>query len=591
VCPRCKQESRNTLDRCTFCGFSFRETSAFEESEDSQGLNVGRIINNKYRIVNVLGEGGFGVVYKVELLLFDTENIFALKRLHPSLSQDPKFRRRFLREAALAMQLIHENTIQIREFGRTEEGDLFFTMDYCEGEPLSRVIAREGFLPVNRALHITLQVLSVMQLAHSRGIIHRDLKPENVFLERHEDRRDFVKVGDFGLAKSFGEESSSADITRGGILGTPRYMSPEQAKGSDDLDPRSDIYSVGVMLYEMLYGEVPGDIGTSERAPHDMVTPPAQPEHVVPGAVWQVVRKALAFRREGRFQSAEEFSAAIRALPVYTPSYVEPSLASEGLVPPPWWKMAAVSLVVVLLASLPFTITGSRPIVPQLAGLSGADPQVATPAEEKTNPPAPDSGAPTGASEQEEYSASDVRAYCPFRTGAVFTYEVVSERLPKDYRIAYEITDIAGSKESGFMTCQVKVSPGDRTLSWIVDAARNEIRQSFLLPDSETGELSRIVEREVLCLPPDRRPLREDYSCGKLKVHQRLESIKGRFQDCLVVESTEGNEQSLAFFKARLGLVALQVFELHIPQAETAASAPPERIPVYARYLLPPAVE
>src|SRR5690606_15169635 len=255
--PRCKKETPRRLERCQGCGFSIRETRAYElEPRVERDTMIGRVINDKYRVVSVLGEGGFGVVYKVEFLLFDSSNTFALKLLHPTLSQDPKFRRRFLREAALAMQLIHENTIQIREFGRTEDGNLFFTMDYCEGEPLNVVLAREQFLSVNRALGISLQILSVMTQAHSRGIMHRDLKPENVFLERlpstatgrvnrFERCRDFVKVGDFGLAKSYRDSASVTDITYGGIIGTPRYMSPEQARGCDDLDHRSDLYSIG----------------------------------------------------------------------------------------------------------------------------------------------------------------------------------------------------------------------------------------------------------------------------------------------------------------------------------------------------------
>ena len=338
TCPRCKKEGPLPSERCPYCGYSFLETSAFEEREGQPPESlIEQIINDKYRIVSVLGEGGFGVVYKVELLLFDTANIFALKLLHPSLSQDQSFRRRFLREAAVAMQLIHENTIQIREFGRTEDGTLFYTMDYCAGESLKTVIAREGFLTVNRALRITQQILSVMQLAHSRGIMHRDLKPENVFLLRQDRRRDFVKVGDFGLAKSFLEGSQEGgDITRGCILGTPRYMSPEQARGLEDLDHRSDLYSIGVMLYEMLYGEVHEDGLIGDPAGHGLLRPPSNLGHVVPQAVWHVVHRALAPRRADRFQSADEFSAAIAALPSYTPTYLEPQI-HEPSRRSAWW--------------------------------------------------------------------------------------------------------------------------------------------------------------------------------------------------------------------------------------------------------------
>ena len=155
ACPRCKEENTGHGDFCPRCGFSFLETRAGDGPAPSSSTDlVGTVINGKYRVLSVLGEGGFGIVYKVELLLFDTANIFALKLLHPALSQDRTFRRRFLREAGLAMSLIHENTIQIREFGQTDDGHLFFTMDYCTGEPLKNVIQRERYLTVNRALVI-----------------------------------------------------------------------------------------------------------------------------------------------------------------------------------------------------------------------------------------------------------------------------------------------------------------------------------------------------------------------------------------------------------------------------------------------------
>ena len=161
-CPRCKRETPRRLERCRFCGFSFRETRSFESAVTaSPDALIGTVINDKYRVVSVLGQGGFGVVYRVEFLLFESRSTFALKLLHPALSRDPKFRRRFLREAALTMRLVHENTIQIREFGKTDDGSLFFTMDFCEGEPLSAVLDRERFLSLHRALGITRQILSV----------------------------------------------------------------------------------------------------------------------------------------------------------------------------------------------------------------------------------------------------------------------------------------------------------------------------------------------------------------------------------------------------------------------------------------------
>lgn len=553
-CPRCKKESRYPAERCGHCGYSFRETQAFGPSlNDSPEDLIGRVINDKYRVVSILGEGGFGVVYKVELLLFDTCNTFALKLLHPALSQDSKFRRRFLREAALAMQLIHENTIQIREFGRTEDGNLFFTMDYCEGEPLNQVIAREGFLTVNRAIYITGQVLSVMQMAHSRGIIHRDLKPENVFLERDRGRRDFVKVGDFGLAKSYlaAGESGGAEvsgITQGAILGTPRYMSPEQARGREDLDDRSDLYSIGVMLYEMLYGEVSEDL-------HDATSlrPPEHRGHVVPQAVWQVVHRALARRRQDRFQSAEDFSRALNALPQYTPGYIEPETSGKesGRL---WWRWSAACLVVALPLALLVSLAQDG-----FSGLflSGED------------------------SGQSPYPSSHVDAYLPCQEGSEFVYGVSIEQGPET-EITYRIL-----RQTHPGVFEVEVLPEGRIVFWVIDRTENCFSLQFFPPaagepDGGSSEPRKRIRRDLLRLPPG-DTLREDFvSQGfrEFKVRKDLVDLEGRYTRCLLVEAEEGEQRRLQYYKQGVGLVGLEVYEIE----DSAEGATTERL-VYARYL------
>ena len=351
-CPRCKKEEETNSDKCSNCGFSFSETRLYPgnsdtDSSEARSVNqeasigtelqilsetekestfdpdilIGRVIGGKYRVLDVLGEGGFGVVYKVEFLLFDEQNTFALKVLHPKLTSNENFRRRFLREARLAMSLAHENAIQVREFGQTKDGLLYFTMDFCEGESLKNLLARESFISVQRALSIARQILTAIKVAHDKGIVHRDLKPENIFVERDPRGRDRVKVGDFGLAKSIQvkKRELSKDITRGGIVGSPRYMSPEQSTGSL-LDERTDLFSMGIILYEMIFGTVPQE-EQLDSGRGKLLSAPETSHQVVPPEVFNILRKALAKKCDQRFSTAEEFIEALDCLPQHTPMY------------------------------------------------------------------------------------------------------------------------------------------------------------------------------------------------------------------------------------------------------------------------------
>lgn len=586
ICPRCRKETPRRSERCQGCGYSIRETCAFEGPvTEATDVMIGRVINDKYRVVSVLGEGGFGVVYKVEFLLFDTCNIFALKLLHPALSQDPKFRRRFLREAALAMQLIHENTIQIREFGRTEDGSLFFTMDYCEGEPLNAVLARELFLSVNRALGIVLQMLAVMAQAHTRGIIHRDLKPENVFLERlrsgsqtratqTERCPDFVKVGDFGLAKSYRDSGATTDITYGGILGTPRYMSPEQARGSDDLDHRSDLYSIGVMLHEMLFGQVPDDRPLGDGDSSTSYRPPPQPPQVVPQAVLQVLQRALAPRREDRFQSADEFASAIRALPNYTPSYEEPRPA-RSLV------RARRSRSLGVAVALAVIVAGAAASAAFLADLWRTDPNG------RKHPSSSglgidgrtSSGAPGSQLGGPVRGESRVSTFLPFVSGRQFVYDVyeipetseaaagAAPKLPDSptARLAYVILE---EPKRGVFEVEVQSEPRalvgsgaeTRRIRWVVDDTENVFAQEFFLPGASLGPPDRPVRKELFRLSSV-SPRRGDYYWANSKVHWVRHDVRG-LSDCLLVETVERGQRRLQYYREGRGLIALEVYEL-----------------------------
>jgi serine/threonine-protein kinase len=212
---------------------------------------LGKIVDGRYRVIEVVGRGGMGVVYKVEHLRMG--KIAAMKVLHPDLAQDPEVVQRFEREAAAVSRLNHPNTVQVFDFGNAQ-GALYLIMEYVRGQDLAHIVERDGPLPWARAAPILTQVCGALQEAHELGIVHRDLKPENVLITRAPNGRDYAKVLDFGLAK-LGARDAPPDMTdRSRIVGTPYYMAPEQIRG-DEVDGRADIYSLGTLMFKLLTGD------------------------------------------------------------------------------------------------------------------------------------------------------------------------------------------------------------------------------------------------------------------------------------------------------------------------------------------------
>jgi len=275
---------------------------------------VGTVLAERYAIVRKIGEGGMGAVYEARHAIIGKR--VAVKVLLEKFLENQELIARLLQEARLASSIGHENIVDVTDYGTTSDGRAFVVMEFLDGEALAQLVVRDAPLPVERSLAILRQVCSALSAAHAKGIVHRDVKPENIYLVRRGDV-DFVKVVDFGVSKAVHSRDEGADMQRltrtGTVLGTPLYMSPEQARGGDDVDHRADIWSAGLMLYECLTGEVPfranNYLGVISQVLTQETLPPSQlrPELGIPAAVDRVVMRALEKDRDKRYQQMAEF--------------------------------------------------------------------------------------------------------------------------------------------------------------------------------------------------------------------------------------------------------------------------------------------
>ena len=284
---------------------------------------IGATLAGRYEIVRRIGEGGMGAVYEARHVVIGKR--VAVKVLLEKFLTKSDFVARLLQEARLASSIGHENIVDVTDFGTTDDGRSFVVMEFLDGEALSQLIMREAPLPVERSLRIARQVASALGAAHAKGIYHRDVKPENVYLVRRGEA-DFVKVVDFGISKAVkqGGNEEGADAYRlthtGLLLGTPLYMSPEQARGDEDLDHRVDVWATGVMMYECLTGEVPfranNYLGIISQVLTHTAAPPSKvrPELGIPDAVEAVVMRAMAKDRTARYGRHGRSRARSRAL-------------------------------------------------------------------------------------------------------------------------------------------------------------------------------------------------------------------------------------------------------------------------------------
>ena len=305
VCPECGEQT----DEFT-CPKDGEMTLVVKKEKPS--TLIGTIIGGRYRATEIIGQGGFGAVYKCTHVA--TGDTLALKVLRTDVEGNADVIARFRQEAKATSRLKHPNTVRVFDFGQMDDGNLFLAMEFLEGRTLTDVMRQDSPLEPKRLVKIALQVLKSLSEAHSRGLVHRDLKPDNIFVQNIHGEPDFVRVLDFGIAKSLSAEKEDITST-GAVIGTPKYMSPEQARGQS-VDQRTDIYSLGVIIYEGLTGTPPFLADTplamilrrvTEEPPrvHDCLVKPA------PAGLCDAVLRSMSRDPAKRYETADEFAAAL----------------------------------------------------------------------------------------------------------------------------------------------------------------------------------------------------------------------------------------------------------------------------------------
>lgn len=362
TCPACRSEFQEGSRFCPSCG-----AAALAAGVEPADPWVGQVVNRKFRIESLLGQGGMGRVYKATHTTLDRPVV--LKMLHRNLTSDPSVVGRFQREAKAASRLVNPHSIQVLDFGEAEDGTLFMAMEYLPGRDLGAILAKEGALPEERIVRLGAQILEALGEAHARGIIHRDLKPENVMVEDRRNEPDHVTVLDFGIAKISDPGPGEGTLTQAGLVcGTPQYMSPEQARGLE-LDPRSDLYAMGIILYQMATGLLPfeSDTAVGYLTKH-IAEPPLPMRERYPGLAISprleaLIGKALSKDPAGRPSTADAMRADLLACgrtAVAVPARREPESrpaaaappAPEPAAPPRGPRLAGpIVLVVVLLGA------------------------------------------------------------------------------------------------------------------------------------------------------------------------------------------------------------------------------------------------
>jgi eukaryotic-like serine/threonine-protein kinase len=380
---------------------------------------LGRMLDGRYRIEAVLGEGAMGIVYRATHS--SIEKRVAIKVLRRDISRNDQIVARFRREAQMASRIGNQHIVDVSDFGELGDGSTYFAMEFLGGRPLGTALTEERFT-LERTLHIGKQLCSALGAAHAAGIVHRDLKPDNVQLIAREQDHDFVKVLDFGIAKVLG---ASRVLTQAGqVFGTPHYMSPEQCAGND-VDHRTDIYAVGVILYQLTTGELPFDaanlIGVLHKQLHELPVPPGELSLGLPPALEVAILKCLEKCPEDRYDSMAELEADLAEIEetLYRGAWPEPEehleLRESGDIEVPrfstprqrrtWpWVVCALAVAAGYLAVPRFEApAASRPPIMSIAE---PEPSIARAA----SAPGPEPSAPPEASEAPHAAADPAPA-------------------------------------------------------------------------------------------------------------------------------------------------------------------------------------
>jgi serine/threonine protein kinase len=294
-------------------------------TNDTSEIQPGTVLDGKYSIVRQVGAGGMGAVYEATHTGIGRK--VAIKTLHLVYAGDEQLVERFHREAQMAGSIGHDNICEVTDIGTAEDGSPYLVMPLLAGGPLSDLIEGPELLPVPRLIDIVAQTLSALQAAHEAKIVHRDLKPDNIFVTRIGDRKDFVKLLDFGISKLLDQDAVLQLTQTGTVLGTPFYMAPEQAKGAKEIDHRVDLYAIGVILYEALTGVRPFEGDTYNEIMYKIIAEPCpRPTELnpqVPPQLEMIVLQAMAREPEDRYQDAGEMRRALASAVAATPLHIQ----------------------------------------------------------------------------------------------------------------------------------------------------------------------------------------------------------------------------------------------------------------------------
>ena len=404
------------------------------------------IIDGRYRIINRLGSGGMADVYCAE----DSQlgRRIALKVLHRRFAEDPQFVERFRREASSAAGLSHPNIVGIFDRGEWD-GTYYIAMEYVEGRTLKEIVREKGAAPAEAATDITLQILRAARYAHKHGVVHRDIKPHNVLIDG--DGR--VRVTDFGIARA-----GASDMTEtGSVMGTAQYLSPEQAQGRP-VDERADLYSIGIVLYELLTGRVPFDADSPVTVALKQVSEaPVPPRELVPGippALENVVLRAMEKDPDRRYQTADDFIAALEA------ARADPSAVVAPPPPPPieeileeddrrarrWWLWVLVALALIAIAvGLYLTLKPEKLTVPDVIG-------------------------------RESSTAAQILQNRGFEVDIV---PVVNGDVPRDQVAAQDPRPNTEANEGSVVTITVSTGPGEAAVPQVAGQTQEEAEQAL----------------------------------------------------------------------------------------------------------------